>query len=39
MMPCPDNPALEGDALMTDIINTALGNIAVNMNLDDSLPG
>lgn len=39
MRPCSDNPALEGDALMTDIINAALGNIAVNMNLIDSLLG
>lgn len=37
--PCSDNPVLKEDALMTDIINTALGNFAVNMNLTDSLLG
>ncbi|OBS69108.1 hypothetical protein A6R68_02351, partial [Neotoma lepida] len=39
MTPCSSNPVLEGDALMADTINTVIGDIAVNKNLVDSLPG
>ncbi|GAB1301186.1 Putative sperm motility kinase W [Apodemus speciosus] len=38
-MPCSDDPVPEEDALTADITNTATGDIAVDRNSTDSLPG
>ncbi|XP_040597015.1 putative sperm motility kinase W [Mesocricetus auratus] len=39
MMPCPDNTFPEREASMEDVTNTGTGDIAVNRNSVESLPG